>query len=308
MAWYAAALVELSLDLQPLLRRLNTQGLQCRVTEEKGQQCIWVDHEGKIEQVVERLNAWRSTGFSALAWDEPAAYRETAHGDGAALPSASWNMIWQAGQLLSSYPVTLLLILLGVIGALLVELDKSYEVIALFTMQPIALQGDRLLLASLEYGLELGQWWRLITPVFLHFGVLHIVFNALWVWEFGRRIEGFMGHWVMLGLALLIGVGSNLAQYYWQGPSLFGGLSGLLYGLLGFLIVWQKRRVVPEPLPSPVAIFMLVWLVLCMSGAVNFFVDGSIANAAHVSGLLIGVSLAFLASLKAPQSGTIDAD
>lgn len=308
MTWYAAALVELSLDLQPLLRRLKTQGLQCRVTEEQGQQCIWVDHEGKVEPVLERLNEWRLSGFSCLAWDEPAACEETAHADKPVLHAAGWRLLWQAGQLLSRYPITLLLIFLGGLGALLVGWDKSYEVIALFTMQPIALQGDRLLLASLQYGLELGQWWRLITPVFLHFGVLHIVFNALWVWEFGRRIEGFLGHWVMLGLALLIGMGSNLAQYYWQGPSLFGGLSGLLYGLLGFLIVWQKRRTVAEPLPNSVAVFMLVWLVLCMSGAVNFFVDGSIANAAHVSGLLIGVGLAFLASLKAPRSGTIDVD
>jgi len=308
MTWHAAALVELKIDLQPLLRRLQLQGVECRVTEERGQQCIWVANNTQVVLVTERLGQWRLRGFSADAWSDAATHTETAQLGESVLPANGWRFFWRAVYLVRRYPVTVLLILLGCLGALLVEFDRGYEYVALFTMQPISLQGDRLLLASLDYGLQLGQWWRLISPTFLHFGLLHIVFNALWVWEFGRRIEGFMGHRVMLGLALLIGVGSNLAQYYWQGPSLFGGLSGLLYGLLGFLAVWQRRRPVPEPLPSGIIIFMLIWLVLCMSGAVNLFVDGSIANAAHVAGLLIGAVVAFIASLKPTQSGIIDAD
>jgi len=308
MTWHAAALVELKIDLQPLLRRLQLQGVECRVTEERGQQCIWVANNTQVVLVTERLGQWRLRGFSADAWSDAATHTETAQLGESVLPANGWRFFWRAVYLVRRYPVTVLLILLGCLGALLVEFDRGYEYVALFTMQPISLQGDRLLLASLDYGLQLGQWWRLISPTFLHFGLLHIVFNALWVWEFGRRIEGFMGHRVMLGLALLIGVGSNLAQYYWQGPSLFGGLSGLLYGLLGFLAVWQRRRPVPEPLPSGIIIFMLIWLVLCMSGAVNLFVDGSIANAAHVAGLLIGAAVAFIASLKPTQSGIIDAD
>lgn len=308
MTWYAAALVELSIDLQPLLRSLQQQGVVARVSEERGQQCIWVLDNAQIVLVSESLNEWRERGFRADAWAGSNSCVETAQTSEPLLPTFGTGIVWRAVRLIWCYPLTLLLILLGGLGAALVEFDQSYEHIGLLTMQPILLQGDRLMLASLGYGLELGQYWRLITPLFLHFGLLHIVFNSLWIWEFGRRIESASGRWTMLGLVIVVGIGSNLAQYFWQGPSLFGGLSGLVYGLLGYIAVWQRRRIVAEPLSDSIIIFMLVWLVLCMSGAVNLFVDGSIANAAHVSGLLIGAALAYLASFKPSQSGTIDSD
>jgi GlpG protein len=123
----------------------------------------------------------------------------------------------------------------------------------------------------------------------VHFGILHLAMNAMWYWELGRRIESRQGPWSLLWLTLLFGLVSNVAQFIWGGSSLFGGLSGVLYGLLGYC--WIYQRLAPTPvyqLPPGVLVMMLVWLLLCISGVVSAMGFGSIANAAHVGGLLIG--------------------
>jgi GlpG protein len=123
----------------------------------------------------------------------------------------------------------------------------------------------------------------------IHFGVLHLVMNALWFWELGRRIEMRQGSLQLLGLTLAFSAFSNYGQYFWSGPSLFGGLSGVLYALLGHC--WIFQMLAPNPiyrLPRGVLVMMLVWLVLCMSGLISLLGFGEIANGAHVGGLIIG--------------------
>ncbi|PVZ71580.1 rhomboid family intramembrane serine protease [Pelagibaculum spongiae] len=131
------------------------------------------------------------------------------------------------------------------------------------------------------------QPWRFVTPIFLHFSALHLIFNMYWLWEFGRQIERIQGRYVLLGLVVVTGVISNLVQYYMTGP-FFGGFSGVLYGLLAWLWLWQKR----EPwsgylIPSGLMTMMLVFLVLGWTGLL-----GSIANFAHLGGLVVGAILA----------------
>ena len=140
---------------------------------------------------------------------------------------------------------------------------------------------------------EVGQdWWRFITPTLLHFGWMHVVFNSLWIWEFGRRIETTLGSANVLGLYLVAGIFSNVVQYLVSGPSIFGGMSGVVYGFLGF--IWSANKVSPfwlEPLPPAIFGFLLVWLGLGMVGALELLGAGSIANGAHMGGLLIGLVL-----------------
>jgi GlpG protein len=103
------------------------------------------------------------------------------------------------------------------------------------------------------------------------------------------------GLW-LLGLTLLIGVVSNTAQWLWSGSSLFGGLSGVLYGLLGYCWVYQKLAPnVFFDLPRGVIIMMLAWLVLCMTGLITLLGFGAIANAAHVSGFVAGCAIGAVA-------------
>ncbi len=130
-----------------------------------------------------------------------------------------------------------------------------------------------------------GQWWRLVTPIFLHFGIFHLVFNLLWTWELGRVIEVRHGALVLLGMTAVISVLSNVAQYYVTGP-VFGGMSGIIYGYFGYL--WVRGL-----LARPIVYLLLGWFMLGWSGIFTLF-NVHIANTAHTGGLLAGIMLAVL--------------
>jgi membrane associated rhomboid family serine protease len=128
-----------------------------------------------------------------------------------------------------------------------------------------------------------GQVWRLFTPMFLHFGIIHLGFNMMWLWSFGGMLELRFGHWKFLGLVLAVALISNVIQGYWGGIN-FGGMSGANYGLFGFLYLRGKFHPNPGPVLSSQTIQnMLIWLVICFTGLV-----GPIANGAHVGGLIAG--------------------
>lgn len=134
-----------------------------------------------------------------------------------------------------------------------------------------------------------GEVWRLITPIFLHGDFMHIIFNMMWLVQFGRFIESRFGGAKLLALVMVIGVGSNLAQYVWTKFPFFGGMSGVNYGLFGFL--WIKGKFGRDEgwqLHPQTVQLMLMWMVLCYTGLL-----GPIANAAHTVGLIIGAALGF---------------
>ena len=138
-----------------------------------------------------------------------------------------------------------------------------------------------------------GQIWRLITPVFIHFGFMHLFFNLMWVWDLGRLIEAKKGIHFYLGFVLIIGTLSNIAQYLFTDSPLFGGMSGVLYGMFGY--IWIRGRYDPlfsDDLHKNTIVMMLVWFVLCWTGLL-----GPIANWAHSTGLLIGAVWAYLDKL-----------
>ncbi len=153
--------------------------------------------------------------------------------------------------------------------------------------------GFRAQLGQLVFVEQGAQYWRFITPIFLHFGWLHITFNSLWMWELGGLIEQRLGSALLLALVVLTAAGSNYAQFAYTGPSLFGGMSGVVYALLGFC--WVYNWLVPArglALPVPIVVFMVVWLLFCMVAPTELLGIGSIANAAHAGGLMVGGLLA----------------
>jgi GlpG protein len=132
--------------------------------------------------------------------------------------------------------------------------------------------------------LKTGQVWRLVTPIFLHFDGLHILFNMMWLRTLGCAIEFVRGTRRFLALAVVIAIFSNLTQYFWSGPS-FGGMSGVVFGLIGY--VWVKGKVQPQyglSLSHDQFVWSMLWMLLCIGGAF-----GGVANACHVSGLLLGI-------------------
>lgn len=196
-------------------------------------------------------------------------------------------------------PVVMAVLLLGLAGALLVSFAPA--LVPSLTFQDFTfLGGGELRLEPPGSAFARGEYWRLLTPAFLHFGIFHIVFNALWIWEFGRRMEALVGHGNFLLIFLATAIGANVGQYLWQPDSLFGGLSGVVYGLLGY--IWIRHRLAPHPLlrltPGIVPL-MLAWLALCLVGVVDWFIQGGVANGAHVTGLLIGAAFGALAGISA---------
>ena len=131
---------------------------------------------------------------------------------------------------------------------------------------------------------------RLLGPAFFHFSLLHIVFNTMWWWQLGGSIEKVLGKGTLINLFLLSAIASNVGQYLVSGPN-FGGLSGVVYALVGF--VWWYGYLAPEKglsLSKPIIGFLLFWLVLGFADLLPV----NIANTAHLLGLLSGCFFAVL--------------
>lgn len=161
-------------------------------------------------------------------------------------------------------------------------------------LSPILLQGSlyQAFLFAPDTATLAQQPWRLFTPMLLHFGALHIIFNLLWWQTLGGIIERFQSSLQLVGVTLVTAALSNYAQFVATGPN-FGGLSGVVYGLLGYL--WLYGRINPAAgygIPRPVVILMLAWLVICWVGLTDL-----VANEAHFAGLLSGCLLGAVTGL-----------
>ena len=269
-------------DLRPVVVFLQQQGVRCRVYEAGGEQVLEVADPSQVEAASAVYAAWRA-GDIQLELRAAPSHAQSRQGRG----------VWREA------PVTLLLLLLSVAGFLLVYLGASAQRLSLFTFTPFVISGD-----SLRFGEMGAEYWRLLTPAFLHFGWLHIVFNSLWLWELGARIERRLGSVHMLGLFICIALVSNASQYLFGGPSIFGGMSGVVYGLLGFSFCGARLQPAWGFEPSrPIMLLMVGWLLLCIAGVVEVLGFGAIATAAHVAGLLSGALLGVFLALLARRSG-----
>jgi GlpG protein len=180
-------------------------------------------------------------------------------------------------------PVTLSLIIISVLIALASSFGRNTQMLLPFFISEYIGGGLREVFQ--------GQVWRLITPIFIHFGLIHILFNMLWMFDLGGVIERMQGSPRMGVLVGVTAVTGNLAQFWWAGPD-FGGMSGVIYGLLGY--VWIQGQLNPRSglvLHQYVVIMMLAWFVLCWTGMI-----GSVANMAHTVGLISGVVLGWIYS------------
>lgn len=187
-------------------------------------------------------------------------------------------------------PVTTILIAISVVVALYSRLGADAASLSKLFITEYMIQGR-----MIEYHLNLPeiatqyQFWRLVTPVFIHFGFIHVLFNMLWLKDLGNMIEWKKGGLFFLFLFLITAIPSNLGQYFMSGPS-FGGMSGVVYGLLGY--VWMKGKYDPRSgliLHKSTVTMMIVWFFLCLTGLL-----GPVANTAHGVGLVAGIVIGFL--------------
>ncbi|NIP84145.1 MAG: rhomboid family intramembrane serine protease [Planctomycetales bacterium] len=283
---------------------LLTRGISTRLDQSAEGWIVWVHDEHFVErsredlqEFVQNPEAARFLGVSAEATEirDEQRRREKQY---------QKNMIdvrrkWQARGS-RNIPVTMGILACMVLATLASNFgynDKvsSWLFIASYTLK------DQRTHETISYLPEVmsGQVWRLVTPIFMHGGWLHVIFGLYMFYQFGQLIELRRGPWVLLGMVLAIAVISNLAEYFladfrdWPNGIVvpaanFLGMSGVIYGLFGY--AWIRGRVDPgsgmQLHPNTVAILM-IWLVICLVGFMP------IANVAHVSGLLVGMAIGY---------------
>ena len=177
-----------------------------------------------------------------------------------------------------------------VTGVILILCTLIFGASLVGLFQPIA---AALMIMPLGNLLQNHEWWRLLGPAFIHFSVLHFIFNLLWWSMLGSQVERKFGSSFIIILFVVTALVSNLAQLIVSGPN-FGGLSGVVYGLVGF--VWITGWLRPQwglYLPKAIVGFMLVWLLLGFADVLWV----NMANAAHTAGLISGCVMAWLLTL-----------
>jgi len=131
-----------------------------------------------------------------------------------------------------------------------------------------------------------GEVWRLLTTVLPHGGILHLIFNCYWTAVFGLTTERAIGSWRFLGLILLTALGASATQFLIS-PSPAVGLSGVGYGLFGFLFAIRLYKDYARVLMTDSVMKMFIgWFILCW--ILTYAAGWHIANYAHASGFAVG--------------------
>jgi membrane associated rhomboid family serine protease/tetratricopeptide (TPR) repeat protein len=145
-----------------------------------------------------------------------------------------------------------------------------------------------------------GQWWRLLTCVFVHIGIVHIALNMWCLWSLGRIAEAVYDHWTFGAVYLITGVSASVASLAWSLDRVSAGASGAIFGIAGALIAsfylgeFSLPKAAVSGLLRSVVTFAGYNLVI---GAMLGITD----NAAHVGGLVSGLILGALIAKVAPQ-------
>jgi membrane associated rhomboid family serine protease/Tfp pilus assembly protein PilF len=150
-----------------------------------------------------------------------------------------------------------------------------------------------------------GEWWRLLTCVFVHGSLMHIAFNMWCLWDLGALSEALYGRWTFGALYLICGLGASLASVIWNPHVLSVGASGAIFGLAGALIAAFKlgEFSVPRAALSGTMRSLMIFVVFNLAWGLLpslFGSDGVTDNAAHVGGLITGLILGALIALFAP--------
>lgn len=267
------------IDLRGFSLLLHTQNIAHRITLEGIYQVVWIASDEDPEMVIGLYQTWQA--------QRPA--------QGPVAP----NLIRRLIQNALEFPVTVLMIVLNCclawVGLQASEGDFS-GLIQQLTMTPMSMTGGYLFFEPLAATFAQQSYWRLLTPMLLHFSWLHLAFNLLWVWELGRRIEKLHGANLFLGVTLVGSLGANLMQFSLSGPGLFGGMSGVVFAYLGYCMVWDRLRPKEKIGLAPAAYWvMLGFLALGFTGLLDLLGLGALANGAHLGGLLAGAVIALLA-------------
>ncbi len=274
-------------DARRIVDGLLIDGIEAQLRPEDGTE-VWVIDGGQMDAARRSMATRSATDATATRKKAQDIRRkkqrdDQAHGQRVVDVQTRWRGVSNLGV----GPITLFLVLGSVVIALLGYMadDDAHPMWTLTidhfaSTQPLA-------------EVRAGQWWRLLTPMFLHFGLFHLGFNMIWVWVLGPQVESNHGSLLLAALVIVAELVGNLGQYWASGPA-FGGMSGVVYALFGF--VWMSARYDRRyryAHSERNTYFGIGRVVLCATGLV-----GPIANIGHAGGLVAGLAFGFPAYLR----------
>lgn len=282
--------------------------IETRLEESAGGWVVWVCDEDRVPQAREEYQNFLKTPADDR-YRQAARAADHRRADEVRAAAAARRRPRRRRPELTSRRLTILLIAASVIVTLMFHSRQDQPFVAkyLFIVAPVLMPGGNLGFPHGAPEVDLTEPWRLITPIFIHLSAWHLLFNMLWLIMMGGQIEARSGPGRLALLVVLFAVVSNLCQYFFstvalegarivvkESRPLFGGMSGVVYGLFGY--VWMKAVYESSSglFVSPGNIFlMMAWLILCMTGALDKAIGGSIANTAHLAGLVLGILLGY---------------
>ena len=275
------------INLTPITDRLWQSNIPHRVIMGVETQDLWVARAEDAEQVKIWVQQWQAGELSA----KPDRAEE--------LP---WQVKFQQRWFIASrIPVT-------VVTLMAVVLIFFIQQLGFLPLEDWLLQGQYWAGEKLDYlsfwRNDVYRWW---TPALIHLSFMHVLMNGFWWWVLAKEIELHDGHIGLIVLTLVLSLATAFAQYLAVGPY-FAGLSGVVYGLMGWAWGRQARykKIYSDAppryqLPSWLFPFMMVSMVVIM------FIDGAgaqlnIGHESHLSGAIVGVVLAFIWPVSKKQS------
>ncbi len=142
-----------------------------------------------------------------------------------------------------------------------------------------------------NHEINTGQYWRFITPIFIHIGFIHLLFNSYALWIVGPGVEKLYGSARFVFLYVLTGVGGVIGSYYYNPTAISAGASGAIFGLFGVLLMFglRYRHSIPPFFKKSVGAGVLPVIVINL---IIGFTIPAIDNSAHLGGLIAGAALA----------------
>ncbi|MCF6164900.1 rhomboid family intramembrane serine protease [Furfurilactobacillus rossiae] len=197
--------------------------------------------------------------------------------------------VWQ--RIRRGSPVTVGLIIINVLVFLWMLFEFGIQGISLaspFSVQSLDQSG-----ALSGTAVQAGEWWRLITPMFIHVTFEHIALNMITLYFLGRYVEMTFGHWRTLVIYLVSGFTGNVWSMFFHPEGLSAGASTAIFGLFGAFIALD---VIEQNNPAIHAIARQFSILVVVNLVFDIFAVG-IDIWGHIGGLIGGIAVAFLLSV-----------
>ena len=301
--------LEQETDAQRFAAYLVTEGVTAHAEPDGDGWAIWVRDENQVATARQAFDVFRNSphdprylGVEHVAHSvlrEEAKRREQARKNVITM-SGRWGRITARRR-----PLVLTLIVLSILVGMTSQMGRDERGVVMRTLLFCSTEHlhddawNPTRLADLLVDVRKGELWRLVTPIFVHYGAVHLAFNMIMLYQLGSVIEDRRGTWRIGLMVLAIAALSNSAQALvpmkWDGSPFAAGMSGVVYGLFGY--VWMKSVYAPELglfVDRNTVFILMLWLLLGISGALREFFGMNIANWTHGVGLLVGIAIGYV--------------